>query len=219
MTVAQPTSPTRSPQPYDPCYGWPPRRQPFVLSGLRTLFLSCRSFSHSNRLFSIACALFDKMRFLHPGCPCGNTGGGIPSFFSLYSASVPSVSLWQTASVFRFEPSTVDYEPSPARKAQKCLSASPLLATLTHSSSRKSFPCHSYANTRDGGASAARNFFVIRSVSLCLGGKTSSLSTFRINTCKTVSKQTTSSPFRINTYEKPGGGGALCFAPRGLDIG
>src|SRR5712692_4782674 len=40
-------------------------------------------------------------------------------------------------------------------KAQKCLSVSPLLATLTHSVSRKSFPCHSYANTRDGGATVA----------------------------------------------------------------
>ncbi len=40
-------------------------------------------------------------------------------------------------------------------EAQKCLFASPLLATLTHSLSRKSFPCHSYANTRDGGATLA----------------------------------------------------------------
>jgi hypothetical protein len=44
--------------------------------------------------------------------------------------------------------------PHPARvlscaKAQKHRSASPLFATLTHSLSRKSFPCHSYANTRD----------------------------------------------------------------------
>src|ERR1700676_4303436 len=29
-------------------------------------------------------------------------------------------------------------------KTQKCQSASPLLATLTHSLSRNSFPCHSY---------------------------------------------------------------------------
>ncbi len=36
-------------------------------------------------------------------------------------------------------------------EAQKCLFVTPLLATLTHSVSRKSFPCHSYANTRDGG--------------------------------------------------------------------
>ena len=36
-------------------------------------------------------------------------------------------------------------------EAQKCPSVSPLPATLTHSVSRKSFPCHSYANTRDRG--------------------------------------------------------------------
>ncbi len=43
-------------------------------------------------------------------------------------------------------------------EAQKRLFVSPLLATLTHSVSRKSFPCHSYANTRDGGATVATNF-------------------------------------------------------------
>src|SRR5258708_8793807 len=32
---------------------------------------------------------------------------------------------------------------------------------------------------------------------------------FRISTCKSVSKQTTLTPFRINTYEKQGGGPAL----------
>ena len=37
-------------------------------------------------------------------------------------------------------------------EGQKCHSASPLFATHTHSVSRKSFPCHSYANTRDRGA-------------------------------------------------------------------
>jgi hypothetical protein len=35
-------------------------------------------------------------------------------------------------------------------EVQKCFSVSPLLATLAHSVSRKSFPCHSYENTRDG---------------------------------------------------------------------
>ena len=35
------------------------------------------------------------------------------------------------------------------------------------------------------------------------------LSIFRINTCKSVSKQTTLTLFRINTYEKPGEGGGL----------
>jgi hypothetical protein len=32
-------------------------------------------------------------------------------------------------------------------------------------------------------------------------------STFRINTCKSVTKQTTLTPYRINTYAKTGGGG------------
>src|SRR6266852_4570603 len=50
-------------------------------------------------------------------------------------------------------------------EAQKCLSVTPLFATLTHSVSRKSFPCHSYANTRDGGATLAP---VSASASLCL---------------------------------------------------
>jgi hypothetical protein len=39
-----------------------------------------------------------------------------------------------------------------APKAQKCPPTSPLFATLTNCLSRKSFPCHSYENTRDGGA-------------------------------------------------------------------
>jgi hypothetical protein len=129
---------------------------------LRTLFLSCRSFSHSNRLFSIACALFDK-----------NTGGGVP---------------------------LQDYVS--CAKAQKCLSASPLFATLTHSLSRNSFGCHSYANTRDGGPTLPKFFSPLATRDLPL----LFLNTFTINTCKSVSKQTTSSPFRMNTYEKPGGG-------------
>ena len=37
--------------------------------------------------------------------------------------------------------------------------------------------------------------------------KTAALTIFRINTCKSVSKQTSSTLFIINTYEKPGGGG------------
>src|SRR5579859_1399348 len=35
----------------------------------------------------------------------------------------------------------------------------------------------------------------------------SSVTTFRINTCKSVSKQKTLTSFRMNTYEKRGGGG------------
>src|SRR5258708_17813706 len=37
----------------------------------------------------------------------------------------------------------------------------------------------------------------------------SPLTTFRINTCKSVSKQTTLTTFRINTYKKTGEGGSL----------
>src|SRR5260370_31445781 len=54
---------------------------------------------------------------------------------------------------------------------------------------------------------------------------TSSIS-FRINTCKSVSKQTTLTPSRMNTYEKHRGGGGLLLAthptrigiPRALDL-
>src|ERR1700676_5366266 len=48
--------------------------------------------------------------------------------------------------------------PSSCAEAQKCPSISPLLATLTHSLSRKSFPCHSDADTRDGGAPLPKFF-------------------------------------------------------------
>jgi len=39
---------------------------------------------------------------------------------------------------------------------------------------------------------------------------TATATTFRINTCKSVSKQTTLSPFRMNTCEKTRGGGGYC---------
>src|SRR5712664_932779 len=39
----------------------------------------------------------------------------------------------------------------------------------------------------------------------------SPLTTFRINTCKSVSKQTTITTFRINTYKKTGEGGTPTF--------
>ena len=74
---------------------------------------------------------------------------------------------------------------------------SPLPATLTDAPSRKSFPCHSYENM--GGVS----------LSLLTRHQPLASKFFRINTCKTVSKQTTLTLFRINTYKKPGGGGLL----------
>ncbi len=98
----------------------------FPSNPLRTLELSCLSFSNSRPLFSTTSRLFLQ-----------NTRGGIPL------------------------PEFVR-----CTEAQKCLSVSPLLATLTHSVSRKSFPCHSYANTRDGDVTAAP---VSASVPLRLG--------------------------------------------------
>jgi hypothetical protein len=88
-------------------------------------------------------------------------------------------------------------------KTQKCQSASPLLATLTHSLSRNSFPCHSYANTGDMGLDA----FPLPHLLPQPPTHPLSVSTFRMNTCKSVSKQRTLSPFRMNTYAKPGGRG------------
>jgi hypothetical protein len=90
-------------------------------------------------------------------------------------------------------------------ETQKCLAASPLLATLTHSLSRNSFPCHSYANTRDRGATPPKFFspLATRHSPLLF------LNTFRMNTCKSVSKQRTLTPFRMNTCEKTGGGRTL----------
>jgi hypothetical protein len=64
----------------------------------------------------------------------------------------------------RFQLSTVDCRPPlgsrRVSKAQKPLPASPLFATLTYSLSRKSFPCHSYANTR--GVGSSRYKFLLR---------------------------------------------------------
>ncbi len=88
-------------------------------------------------------------------------------------------------------------------EAQKCPPVSPLPATLTHSVSRKSFPCHSYANTRDRGATPPLKSFS----PLATRHSPLALTPFRINTCKSVSKQRALTPFRINTYEKHRGGG------------
>jgi len=90
---------------------------------LPALKLSCLSFSCPRPLFSIVCGLF-----------CENTGGGIP-LPHLHGSHLTS------------------HTPRPScAKAQKTPPVSPLPATLTHSLSRKSLPCHSYANTRDVGA-------------------------------------------------------------------
>ena len=64
------------------------------------------------------------------------------------------------------------------------------------------------------GTSVLRSQRSLCCASSCIFARHSSLatrhflpSTFRINTCKSASKQTTLSPFRINTCEKPGEGG------------
>jgi hypothetical protein len=101
-------------------------------------------------------------------------------------------------------------------EAQKCLFVSPLLVTLTHSVSRKSFACHSYANTPDGGVTPPPKFFspLVYPERLLRRAKRHSplaLTPFRINTCKSVSKQTTLTLSRINTYKKTGEGGTRLF--------
>ncbi len=95
--------------------------------------------------------------------------------------------------------------------AQKCPSVSPLPATLTHSVSRKSFPCHSYANTRDRGVTAPPK----SSSPLATRHSPLPLTPFRINTCKSVSKQRTLTTFRMNTYAKQGEGGPYSEGPSG----
>jgi hypothetical protein len=91
-------------------------------------------------------------------------------------------------------------------EAQKCPSVSPLPATLTHSVSRKSFACHSYANTRDRGVTPPPKFFS----PLATRHSPLALTPFRMNTCKSVSKQSTLTIFRMNTYKKQGEGGPSC---------
>src|SRR6266851_6693156 len=51
--------------------------------------------------------------------------------------------------------------------------------------------------------------------SCCKNTETATLTTFRINTCKSVSKQRTLTAIRINTYKKEGEGG-IPFAIRHL---
>src|SRR5713226_8404084 len=214
----------------------------FISFRLRTLKLSCRSFSHPDPLFSTTSALFLQ-----------NTRGGCPNTSAPSFASAVTCATWR---LYPLWPQSIAHTschhggvPLGAllrcTEAQKCLFVSPLLATLTHSVSRKSFPCHSYANTRDMGVTAP-NFFLpftpifegppltsARSVScsvpLCLCGNFQSCPasvlrrdepissifdgsriSFRINTYKSVSKQTTSTPFRINTCEKHREGEGYC---------
>ncbi len=116
--------------------------------------------------FSAASAYFPSP----PGCTHfavpkpGHSDGQKRQTFYLHglAASFPSL-----CSLFRppflcFQPFAASFSKTPGvvypfgtpvrcTDRQKCLSVSPLLATLTHSLSRKSFPCRSYENTGDGG--------------------------------------------------------------------
>jgi hypothetical protein len=120
----------------------------FLSFRLRTLKLSCRSFSHPDPLFSITSALFLQ-----------NTRGGCPNTSAPSFASAVTCATWRLYPLYphSIAHTSCHHGGVPLREllrcteAQKCLSVSPLLATLTHSVSRKSFPCHSYANTRGWG--------------------------------------------------------------------
>src|SRR5216683_3206174 len=73
--------------------------------------------------------------------------------------TAPALSFQQLAASFPKTPGVgVPLRGGCRTEAQKCPSVSPLPATLTHSVSRKSFPCHSYANTRDRGVTSPKFF-------------------------------------------------------------
>src|SRR5216684_6007599 len=64
------------------------------------------------------------------------------------------------------------------------------------------FPAHSRPSDAPSGASKGAHF-----AKGCKSAETATLTTFRINTCKSVSKQSPLTTFRMNTYEKQGEGG------------
>jgi hypothetical protein len=78
-----------------------------------------------------------------------------------------------------------------------------------------SFRFRSYKNTGGRGTPTLSLLPRAHLAKGCKNSETATLTTFRINTCKSVSKQTTLTSFRINTYKKPGEGGPLQTA--GLD--
>src|SRR5260221_8455897 len=111
----------------------------------------------------------------------------------------PALCFQQLAASFPKRPGVgVPLRDGRCTEAQKCPSVSPFLATLTHSVSRKSFPCHSYANTRDRGVTPPPKSSSPRATR----HSPLALTPFRINTCKSVSKQRTLTTFRMNTYGK-----------------
>src|SRR5216684_2019509 len=118
---------------------------------------SLPSFFTRRPLFSIACSLF-LQNTRGGGTSANPRHASLPPSYAPRDASIPCTLtrlriLPVTTGVYTFANSSV------APKPQKCLSVSPLFATLTHSLSRNSFPCHSYANTRDGGTTVVSQSF------------------------------------------------------------
>ncbi len=72
---------------------------------------------------------------------------------------------------------------------------------------RNPFRIRSYENTGGGGTPTLPRLPRAHLAKGCKNSETATLTTFRINTCKSVSKQRTLTPLRINTYKKPGEGG------------
>src|SRR5260370_41453123 len=109
----------------------------FAFCRLRALDFSLRSFSRPDPLFSITSALFLQ-----------NTGGGVSNTFALSFASAVTCATWRLYPLYPHSIAHTSCHHGPARRgggvlplrklvrcteAQKCLSVSPLFATLTHS--------------------------------------------------------------------------------------
>ncbi len=176
---------------------------------MRSLNFPCTAFIPQHLQFTI-----DNRPDLWYGCACyleqiSLTPPAIPALTLAFSYSCKLFCALKKSNPFIIKQiQTLSTKPPGVRvpprdgcrtEAQKCLSVSPFLATLTHSVSRKSFPCHSYANTRDRGATLAPNLSsnllsdfsrhsFTKSV-LCEGPHATrhsllTLTPFRINTCK-----------------------------------
>ncbi len=75
---------------------------------------------------------------------------------------------------------------------------------------RNPFRMRSYKNTGGGGTPTLSRLPRAHLAKGCKNSETATF-TFRINTCKSVSKQRTLTPLRITTYKKPGEGGVCLF--------
>src|SRR6266446_3607845 len=78
---------------------------------------------------------------------------------------------------------------------------------------RRRFPLHCRPSHAASGVSEGAHF-----AKGCKSAETATLTTFRMNTCKSVSKQSTLTTFRMNTYEKKGEGGTESVWQLGLTL-